>query len=34
MFIVVISHLFYMLVKICVILLAELNVKVIPVKYG
>ena len=27
-------HLFYVLVKICVVFVVELNVKVIPVKYG
>ena len=34
MFIVVLFHLFYVLVKICVVLVVELNVKVILVKYG
>ena len=31
---IVIFHLFYVLVKICVVFVVELNVKVIPVKYG
>ena len=34
MFVVVIFHLFYVLVKICVVFVVELNMKVIPVKYG
>ena len=34
MFAVVIFHLFYMLVKICVVFVVELIVNVIPVKYG
>ena len=34
MFVVVIFHLFYVLVKICVLFVVELNVNVIPVKYG
>ena len=33
MFVVVIFHLFYVLVKICVVFVVELNIKVIPVKY-
>ena len=33
MFIVVIFHLFYVLVKICVVFVEEINMKVIPVKY-
>ena len=34
MFVVVIFNLFYVLVKICVVFVVELNVKVISVKYG
>ena len=34
MFVVVIFHLLYVLVKIYVLFVVELNVKVIPVKYG
>ena len=34
MFVVVIFHLFYLLVKICVVFVVELNVNVIPIKYG
>ena len=34
MFVVVIFHLFYVLVKMCAVFVVELNVKVIPVKYG
>ena len=34
MFVVVIFHLFYVFVKICIVFVVELIVKVIPVKYG
>ena len=34
MFVVVIFHLFYVIVKICVVFMVELNLRAIPVKYG
>ena len=34
MFVVVIFHLFYLIVKICVVFVVELNPRAIPIKYG